>query len=78
VAHRVEGSDVWFLSAEALCVFKLLFFRGKDVVDLERLIAVQGAAIDAAYVRTQIASMLGDDDARVATWDRIWREHRGA
>jgi hypothetical protein len=75
VRHTVDGVGVWFLSVEALCVFKLLFFRGKDVVDLERLVAVQGQAIDASYVRSQIAAMLGEDDLRVATWDRLWREH---
>lgn len=75
VRQRIGGQDVWFLSAEALCVFKLLFFRGKDVVDLERLVAVQGAAVDAAYVRRHIADMLGEDDPRVATWDRLWHEH---
>jgi hypothetical protein len=35
---RVAGPDGWsgwFLSAEAIAVFKLLFFRGKDVVDLD-------------------------------------------
>jgi hypothetical protein len=78
VRHVVDGTDVWFLSAEALCVFKLLFFRGKDVVDLERLIAVQGDAVDAAYVRQQMVTMLGADDPRVATWDRICREHHPA
>jgi hypothetical protein len=75
VRYEIDGFAVWFVAAEALCVFKLLFFRGKDVVDLERLIAVQGRAIDAAYVRAQIVAMLGADDPRVATWDRIWREH---
>lgn len=75
VAHVVEGRPVWFLSPEALCVFKLLFFRGKDVVDLERLIAVQGAALDRSYVRRQIATMMGEADPRVATWDRLWNEH---
>ena len=75
VRHTVDGVGVWFLSAEALCVFKLLFFRGKDLVDLERLIAVQGRAVDTAYVRAQVAAMLGEDDPRVTTWDRLWREH---
>jgi hypothetical protein len=75
VQHGVDGLRVWFLSVEALCVFKLLFHRGKDVVDLERLIAVQGGAIDAAYVRARVAGMLGEDDPRVATWDRLWSEH---
>jgi len=75
VRFDIGGTGVWFLSAEALCVFKLLFFRGKDVVDLERLVAVQGSAIDAGYVRERIVEMLGGDDPRVATWDRLWREH---
>ena len=75
VRHDIEGRPVWFLSAEALCIFKLLFFRGKDVVDLERLIAVQGERIDAAYVRDRVVEMLDDSDPRVETWDRLWREH---
>jgi len=36
-----KGWSGWFLSAEAICIFKLLFFRGKDVVDLERLVAIR-------------------------------------
>jgi len=76
VAHEVEARSVWFLSAEAPCVFKLLFFRGKDVVDLERLVAVRGSALDAAYVRARIVEMLGEDDPRVVTWDRVCLEHR--
>lgn len=76
VRHRIDGEEVWFLSAEALCVFKLLFFRGKDVVDLERLVAVHGDALDAAYVRHQVVDMMGEHDERVVAWDRIWSAHR--
>ncbi len=36
-----SGWTGWFLSAEALTVFKLLFFRSKDLADLERLVAVR-------------------------------------
>jgi hypothetical protein len=71
VRHQVEGTDAWFLSAEALAVFKLLFFRAKDLVDLERLVAVQGPRLDAAYVREQIVAMMGPDDERVRAWDRL-------
>ncbi len=74
VQQTVDGVAVWFLAVEALCVFKLLFYRGKDVVDLERLIAVQGDNVDAAYVRERIVAMLGADDPRVATWDTLWRD----
>ena len=64
------GWSGWFLSAEALCVFKLLFFRGKDMVDLERLVAVR-PELDTAYVRRLIADMMGEQDARTRRWDDI-------
>jgi hypothetical protein len=66
-----RGWSGWFLSAEALTVFKLLFFRGKDVVDLERLVAVRGKDFDHAYVRRWIVEMMGEDDERVRKWDEI-------
>lgn len=64
------GWTGWFLSAEAIAVFKLLFFRGKDVVDLERLVAVN-VGLDHAYVRRWIVEMMGEDDPRVARWDDL-------
>lgn len=67
----IAGGECDVLSPEALAVFKLLFFRPKDLVDLERLIAVQGDALDAAFVRRNIVEMLGEDDARVREWDRL-------
>jgi hypothetical protein len=65
------GNSVWFLSAEALTVFKLLFFRPKDLADLERLVAVQGAALNQAYVRRWLVDMMGEADERVIAWDRL-------
>jgi hypothetical protein len=64
------GAAYWFLSAEAITVFKLLFFRPKDIVDLQRLVAVS-AALDHAYVRRWIVEMMGNDDPRVRTWDDL-------
>lgn len=61
----------WFLSAEATCVFKLLFFRGKDIVDLERLVAVQGQRLDHAYVRRWMVEMMGESDERITRWDQL-------
>jgi hypothetical protein len=58
-----------------LAVFKLLFFRGKDIVDLERLAAVR-ADIDASYVRKWIVDMMGEDDDRVRRWDAIVTTYR--
>jgi hypothetical protein len=76
VRHRIDGVDVWFLSAEALAVFKLLFFRSKDLVDLERLVAVYGDSFDAEYVRAHLVRLMGADDPRVVAWDGLWEEHR--
>ncbi len=64
------GWSGWFLSAEALTIFKLLFFRSKDIVDLERLIAVR-PELDRAYVRRWIVEMMGEDDERTAKWDEL-------
>ena len=70
VRHVIEGRSAFFLSAEAIAVFKLLFFRGKDINDLERLVALR-PELDVGYVRSQMVSMLGEDDDRVVQWDRI-------
>ncbi len=69
-----DGWTGWFLAPEAIVVFKLLFFRGKDIVDLERLVAVRGATLDHAYVRSWLVDMMGDDDERVKRWDGIVRK----
>jgi len=69
VEKRHGVRTVWFLSAEAIAVFKLMFHRSKDLVDLERLVAI--APLDHSYVRRWIADMLGDDDFRLASWDRL-------
>ncbi len=72
------GRRAWFLSAEALSFFKMMFFRGKDIVDLERLISNQGRKLDAPYVRRWLVETMGEDDERVRKWDELcaqfWRE----
>lgn len=76
---RLAGpsGSAWYLSAEATTLFKLLFFRGKDQLDVEKLVAVQGAALDRAYVRRWLVDMMGEDDERVAFWDGLVGERRG-
>jgi hypothetical protein len=80
VPVTIEGQVVQFLSAEALAVFKMLFFRPKDIVDLERLLHVQGDKLESTYVRSQLVDMMGDRDARVTKWDELvtaWRAALG-
>lgn len=72
-SKRVQllGVEVAVLSAEALAVFKLLFFRSKDIADLERLVATQQGQMDVAYVRRHLVDMMGEDDPRVIKWDEL-------
>ncbi len=71
VSIGVGGRSAWFLSAEALSFFKMMFFRGKDIVDLERLVSGMGKALDAAYVRRWLVETMGEDDERVRKWDAL-------
>ncbi|MDZ7685700.1 MAG: hypothetical protein U5O39_12375 [Gammaproteobacteria bacterium] len=76
---RVKGphGEAAFLSAESIAVFKLLFFRPKDLLDVEKLIEIQGAALDVDYIRRWLVDMMGDDDERVVALDQIlMRRHR--
>lgn len=77
--RRLAGpsGEADYLSPEATAIFKLLFFRPKDLLDLEKLLLVQGRLIDAPYVRRWMVEMMGEDDERVVAWDwlceRYWR-----
>ncbi len=78
VQVELGGQRAWFLSAEALSFFKLMFFRGKDLVDLERLVSTMGKRLDAPYVRRWLVETMGEDDERVKKWDELcatfWKE----
>ena len=69
---RVEsfgGADVPFLSCLDTAIFKALFNRSKDWVDLEEMNAA--ATLDVANVRGALVDALGEDDERVASLDRL-------
>ena len=49
----------------------MLFFRTKDLLDLERLITFLGSSFDQVYVKQWLADLVGPDDARVQRWDEL-------
>jgi hypothetical protein len=49
----------------------MMFFRNKDIVDLERLIASMGQRLDTVYVRRWLVGAMGEDDERVRKWDEL-------
>jgi hypothetical protein len=64
-----DGTLLAFISAEDLCIHKLLFGRAKDIVDLERLFAVR--TLDTAYVRSWLVQMVPEGDQRLAVLDDL-------
>ncbi len=74
--RRVELGDqpivIW--DAESLAVFKMMFFRRKDLADIEQILRTQGRQFDRLWVREQLADMYGTGDPRVSVWDDLVRE----
>lgn len=71
VTVEMLGHSIKVLSAEDLVVFKLLFFRFKDINDIERLVSLQGNNLDRQYIRWWIVDMMGENDPRTKAWDEI-------
>jgi len=65
------GRPIATLSAEDLVLFKLLFFRAKDLNDVERLVRFQEQRLDGKYIRRWLVELVGNDDPRVEAWDRL-------
>jgi hypothetical protein len=55
-------------------MFEMMFFRRKDLADVEQVLRVQGAQFDRPWVREQLVGMYGARDPRVSTWDNRMRE----
>ncbi len=69
------GNDqVSVLDAESLAVFKMMFFREQDLLDIEQILKVQGAKFDRAWVREQVAEIFGSLDLRIKRWDELTSE----
>ena len=71
VLRPLVGRPAHILAAEDLVVLKLLFFRGKDILDVERIVAMQGSTLDRKYIRTWLVECMGEDDDRILEWDRL-------
>jgi hypothetical protein len=70
-----HGGTLSFISAEDLCIHKLLFARAKDIADLEHVFA-RRPELDVDYVRTWLHEMTPDGDARRATLEDLVRRFR--
>jgi hypothetical protein len=71
--QRVElgGRSVMVWDAESLAVFKMMFFRRKDLADVEQILRTQGTRFDRTWVREQLVAIYGPRDPRLAQWDDL-------
>jgi hypothetical protein len=65
---------MWILSPEDLVILKMIFYRRKDLADVEALLRDQGDRLDRALVRTKLSELVGADDERVRELDVIQRD----
>lgn len=73
---QVELGDqsIFVWDAETLCVFKLMFFRRKDLADVEQILRTQGQQFDRDWVREQLLTLYGARDPRLSQWDELVQE----
>ncbi len=72
-----DSREVRLCSAEDLVIHKALAGRPQDVLDIEGVVARQGAALDVAYVRRWVEELarVADDPEVAARFERIWAAH---
>lgn len=71
------GRRIRIWDAETLAVFKMMFFRRKDIADVEQILRSGGDRLDRTWIRKQLVAIYGPRDARVAQWDELERELSG-
>ncbi len=70
----LDGQPIMVWDAESLAVFKMMFFRRKDLADVEQILRAQSSKFDRFWVRNQLAAMYGTRDPRLSNWDEIAKE----
>ncbi|MBI3766934.1 MAG: hypothetical protein HY271_00395 [Deltaproteobacteria bacterium] len=68
------GRSLWIIAPEDLVVLKMMFFRRKDLADIEAVLRDRGATFDRSYVRRKLIELAGAEDERVRAWDELARD----
>jgi hypothetical protein len=67
-----QAIQVW--DAESLAVFKMMFFRRKDIADLEQILNTQRESLDCTWIEEQLVQLFGRHDPRVSQWNELRKE----
>jgi hypothetical protein len=68
------GRPIWILGPEDLVVLKMMFYRRKDLADVEAVLRDMGAGIELDYVRSRLVDLVGPSDPRIASFEEIVRD----
>lgn len=71
VRVTIEGKPLLVWSAEVVAVLKMMFFRGQDLVDVEKMMRFQGSGFDRNWVRDRLVEIFGARDPRIPAWDEL-------
>jgi hypothetical protein len=52
----------------------MMFFRRKDLADVEQILRTQGNQFDRLWVRKELTALYGIADPRISAWDDLARE----
>ncbi len=70
------GRPIDILSAQDLLTLKMMFFRRKDLADVEAVLRNPLPGLDVESIRAKLVEMVGEDDERTIEWDSIIRDVR--
>ena len=71
---RLGRQNVWIWDAESLVIFKMMFFRRKDLADVEQILRQRGNHLDRPFVRNELVMLYGQRDPRLGAWDDLTSE----
>ena len=67
--------SIYIISAPDLLILKMMFFRRKDLADVEAMLRNIGLG-DSTFVRGTLVDFVGESDERVVEWDKIVEDVR--
>ena len=73
----IGSRQAYIWDAETLCVFKMMLFRRKDLVDIESMLRSQGDALDRQWIEASLIDLYGQRDPRVSQWRELIAEVQG-
>lgn len=67
----IGNRTAYIWDAETLCVFKMMFFRQKDLVDVQSILRSQGNSLDRAWIEKSLLDLYGGRDPRSSRWREL-------